>query len=75
MKTRKERNSADSNQGIKLNEHLASVYNSRGEVKLEIGDYDGVIADFSEAIRLNPNYAEAYCNRGTARMEKVKQLT
>ncbi|HEY9702682.1 MAG TPA: tetratricopeptide repeat protein, partial [Allocoleopsis sp.] len=39
---------------------------SLGYQKLELGDYQGAIADYNSAIELNPNYTIAYNNRGNA---------
>lgn len=45
----------------------AETYFLWGNVKYELGDYVGAIADYTMAIRLKPDYAEAYGNRGNAK--------
>ena len=42
----------------------AETYFSRGNVKYDLGDYAGAIADFDIVIRLKPDHAQAYSNRG-----------
>jgi tetratricopeptide (TPR) repeat protein len=44
----------------------SEIYNHRGIVWNEQGEYDFAIADFNEAIRLNPRNEAAYFNRGLA---------
>lgn len=46
--------------------NLAITYNNRGNAYLNIGNFDGAIADYGEALRLDPGYAAAYNNRGSA---------
>lgn len=36
----------------------------KGNVKVQLQDYKGAIADYSKAIELDPNDAEAYNSRG-----------
>ena len=45
----------------------AETYFQRGNVKAEIGDYGGSIADYTEAVRLKRDFADAYHNRGLAK--------
>jgi len=40
------------------------LYNNRGYVKLNLGDFRGAIDDFTKAIELGPNFAISYYNRG-----------
>ena len=43
----------------------AETYFLFRNVKYELGDYAGAIADYTMAIRLQPDYAKAYYNRGS----------
>lgn len=45
----------------------AETYFSWGNVKYDLADYAGAIADYTMAIQLEPDYAEAYNNRGNAK--------
>jgi tetratricopeptide (TPR) repeat protein len=53
---------------IRLNPNDAFAYYKRGEVRNEIDDKKGAIADYTEAIRVDSNYSHAYCSRGKARI-------
>ncbi len=53
-------------QEIKIYSHDAVAYKNRGNACLEIGDYQGAIADYTQAIDINPNYIDAYYCRGNA---------
>lgn len=48
------------------------AYASRGEVRIELGDYDKAVEDFSELIREDANSAFAYQRRGTAWYHQAK---
>ena len=39
-------------------------YNSDGDKKSKLKDYQGAISDYTKAIEINPNYSIAYFNRG-----------
>ncbi|NJO43284.1 MAG: tetratricopeptide repeat protein [Cyanobacteria bacterium RU_5_0] len=52
---------------IELDPESARAYNNRGNVRRELGDNEGAIADYTRAIELDPNLASAYANRGLAR--------
>ena len=44
------------------------AYNNRGNVKFDLGDYQGVIADYSQAIAINPRQKPSlYEYRGAAK--------
>ncbi len=45
----------------------AETYFLRGNVNVELGNYDDAIAAYTQAIRLKPNYANVYYNRGIAK--------
>ena len=45
----------------------AETYFSWGNVKYDLGNYAGAIADYTEVIRLKPDHADAYNNRGLAK--------
>ena len=45
----------------------AETYFTWGNMKYNLGDYKGAIADYDSAIRLKPDYATAYYNRGLAK--------
>ena len=47
----------------------ADTYFLWGNVKYDLEDYKGAIADYTRAIGLKPSYVEAYGNRGIARSE------
>ncbi len=48
---------------------ITDVYMHLGKEKLDLGDYQGAIADFTEAIHLNPDDAHVYYYRGNAKFE------
>lgn len=57
----------DYNKALSLDEKLEAAYFDRGEVKMELHDYIGAIADFKKAIELKGNdveahYLKAMCN-------------
>ncbi len=45
----------------------AETYFQWGNVKYNLGDYAGAIADYTKAIQLEPDVASAYNNRGNAK--------
>jgi len=54
----------------KVDDYSVMVYNNRGIMYIEKGNYDRAISDFNELIRLNPNEAATYNNRGVAYYKK-----
>jgi tetratricopeptide (TPR) repeat protein len=44
------------------------AYKRRAEIKLELEDYKGAIADYNEVIRLNPTSPSTHNNRGEAKI-------
>lgn len=57
----------DFDKAIELDEKIEPAYFDRGEVKMELHDYIGAIADFKKAIELKPtdmeaHYLKAICN-------------
>jgi tetratricopeptide (TPR) repeat protein/predicted aspartyl protease len=51
---------------------IARILNTRGFVRLRMGDYDKSIADYDASLKLNPNDAFALYGRGIAKMRKNK---
>ncbi|HWB25817.1 MAG TPA: tetratricopeptide repeat protein [Chitinophagaceae bacterium] len=51
------------NKGIKADPTYRALYMGRGEVKADLGDYKGSIADFSQCIKIYPDEI-AYYQRG-----------
>jgi tetratricopeptide (TPR) repeat protein len=58
------------NAAISQNPDNALMYNNRGYVKVDIGDFQEAINDYTKAIELNPNFALFYYNRGNAYSDK-----
>lgn len=56
--------------GLGTPQNLAIALNSRGNVYLNLKDYDRAIADYDQAIELNAKYAVAFSNRGAAYRSK-----
>jgi tetratricopeptide (TPR) repeat protein len=52
--------------GIRRNPENANLYEGRGGVYADSGDYDKAIADYTEAIRLDPKLMSAYEKRAQA---------
>ncbi len=46
------------------------IFEHRGEVKRELGDIDGAIADFSRQLEIKPDSSSAYNSRALARQAK-----
>jgi tetratricopeptide (TPR) repeat protein/predicted aspartyl protease len=59
-------------QSDKSNPVNASILESRGLVRLRLGDYDKAIADYDESLKLAPKNAAAMYGRGVAKIRKQK---
>jgi len=44
----------------------ADIYNDRGRVSMESGDFAGACADYERAARLRPHWSQPHSNRGWA---------
>jgi tetratricopeptide (TPR) repeat protein len=60
----------DCNAALKLAPGDPTFLDSRGLVKLRLGDADGSIRDYNDAIRLNPGSAWSHYGRGIAKLRK-----
>ncbi len=60
----------DCNKALSLAPHTASFLDSRGLVRLRMGDWDKAIADYDEALKLRPRMAWSLYGRGIARRHK-----
>ena len=49
---------------LKINPNNAEAYNNRGNVKKDLQDWAGALADYNQALEINPRYAYACNNRG-----------
>ncbi|HIK06106.1 MAG TPA: tetratricopeptide repeat protein [Trichormus sp. M33_DOE_039] len=58
------KNQSGFNQAVPINSHDANAYKNRGNVRADIGDYQGAIADYTQALQINPHLADVYYNRG-----------
>lgn len=54
---------------INLNGQFFHAFNNRGNVKFQLGEYQGAIEDFTETINIKPDYVFAFNNRGNARFK------
>jgi tetratricopeptide (TPR) repeat protein/predicted aspartyl protease len=67
---------SDCNTALKLSAKQspisASVLNSRGLVRLRLGDYDKAIADYDDALKLVPRSAWSLYGRGVAEMRRKR---
>ena len=52
---------------IELNPNYTTAYKERGDVKIDLDDYQGAIDDFSKVIELDLEDSVAYRNRGLAK--------
>lgn len=60
----------DCNKALRLAPHTASFLDSRGLVRLRLGDWDKAITDYDEALKLNPKMAWSLYGRGLAKRHK-----
>ena len=60
---------ADYDKAIYRKPDNASLYYSRGLVKVQLERYENAIDDYNDAIQLNPSYASAYYERGLAKAQ------
>ena len=56
----------------KSNPLTAAILDSRGLVRLRLGDYDKAIADYDESLKLAPQLARSLYGRGVAKIRKQK---
>lgn len=60
----------DCNRALSLSPHTASFLDSRGMVRLRMGEWDKAIADYDEALKLQPRIAWSLYGRGLAKGRK-----
>jgi tetratricopeptide (TPR) repeat protein len=60
----------DCNAALRLNAHLAPLFDSRGLVNLRRNKLDNAIADYNEALKINPKIAWSLYGRGIAELRK-----
>ncbi|MTJ49178.1 tetratricopeptide repeat protein [Dolichospermum sp. UHCC 0259] len=58
-----------SQQVINIDFDDAIGYKNRGYDRVELGDYEGAIADYTQAIQINPDDIDAYYCRGNANFD------
>jgi predicted aspartyl protease/Flp pilus assembly protein TadD len=58
---------ADCNEALKRNSKAAAIFDSRGLVRLRLGDYAGAISDYDAALVINPGIAWSLYGRGLAK--------
>jgi tetratricopeptide (TPR) repeat protein/predicted aspartyl protease len=61
---------SDCNGAVRLNGKFAAALDSRGLVRLRLGDNDGAINDYNLALSLEPKLAWSLYGRGLARLKK-----
>lgn len=59
----------DFNRAVQLMPEYPPTYNNRGNLLVQLVQYDEAIKDFDRATLLAPKYAAAYSNRANARMK------
>lgn len=61
---------ADCDAAIKRGPRTANMFDSRGLVKLRLGQIDGAIADYDQSLKLQPKSAWSLYGRGLAKLKK-----
>ncbi len=61
---------ADCDAALRLTPHTSNILESRGLVRLRLGQLDGSIADYSESLKLQPKNAWSLYGRGLAELRK-----
>jgi tetratricopeptide (TPR) repeat protein/predicted aspartyl protease len=61
---------ADCDAAIKRGARVANLFDSRGLVKLRLGQLDGAIADYDQSLKLQPKGAWSLYGRGLAKLKK-----
>ena len=61
---------ADCDGALKLKPHTSAFLDSRGLVRLRLGQFDGAITDYDEALKLQPKLAWSLYGRGLAELKK-----
>jgi len=55
---------------LEINPRLTTAFYNRGNLRLNLGDLDGALADFDQALQTDPDDVMAYNNRGIAKLAK-----
>lgn len=63
---------ADCNKANRLSSNNPHVLQSRGTIRLRLGEYDRALADFDASLKVNPRNAWALYGRGQAQLHKRK---
>jgi tetratricopeptide (TPR) repeat protein len=61
---------ADCNASLRLRPNTAEAFDSRGLVRLRLGQYEQSIADYNASLRLHPKNAWSLYGRGLAKLHK-----
>jgi tetratricopeptide (TPR) repeat protein len=64
---------ADCDAALRLAPHKPGFLDSRGLVRLRLGQLDGAIADYDEALKVEPNIAWSLYGRGLAKLRKGRK--
>jgi tetratricopeptide (TPR) repeat protein len=63
---------ADCNKANHLSSNDAFILQSRGTIRLRMGEYDRALSDFDASLKINPKSAWALYGRGQAQLHKQK---